>query len=163
MSHVRGNPETEVGRNLNRTGYRVHLANPIEGGRKTVGKSDWPIVLGARESRVHGEGASRGTESTEETSAGHEGLENRCKPHCGEYLLEPIGLVRSEYHGRARCGNFARRDLCGGGRATGRPTAMGSSQEKTTMFLITVVMRLAWIMTLTIFLFSRRHSVVCIY
>jgi len=61
MSHARGNPETEVSRNLPRTYYQVRLANLIEGGRKTVGKSDWPILLGARESRVHGEGASRGT------------------------------------------------------------------------------------------------------
>jgi hypothetical protein len=44
VSHVRGNPETEVSRNLT-CARQVRLANPIEGGRKTVGKSDWPIVL----------------------------------------------------------------------------------------------------------------------
>ena len=67
MSHSRGNLETEVSRNLHLTSYQVRLANPIEGGRKTVGKSDWLIVLRVRESRIHGEGVSRVTQPAKET------------------------------------------------------------------------------------------------
>ena len=56
MSHDRGNPETEVSRNLNRTCCRVRLANPMEGGRKAFGKSDWPIVLGDGKADHRGKG-----------------------------------------------------------------------------------------------------------
>ena len=56
MSHIRGNPETEVSRNLHRTYYQVRLANPIEGGWKTVGKSDWPILLGDGKADHRGKG-----------------------------------------------------------------------------------------------------------
>ena len=38
------------------------------------GESDWLIVLRARESRVHGEGASKVTQPTKETSIRHAGL-----------------------------------------------------------------------------------------
>jgi hypothetical protein len=67
LSHIRGNPDTEVSRNLNRTECRVCFANLIEGGQKIVGKTDWPIVLRVRESRIHGEGASRVTQPAKET------------------------------------------------------------------------------------------------
>ena len=40
---------------------------------------------------------------------------------CGEAACE------SESLRRARCGHAARRDLCGGGRVTGRPTAMAQA------------------------------------
>ncbi len=40
----------------------------------------------------------------------------------------------SEYLRRARCGNSARRDLCGGGRVTGRPTVIPKYEKiETTM------------------------------
>ena len=43
---------------------------------------------------------------------------------CGEAACE------SESLRRARCGSAARRDLCGGGRVTGRPTAMAVTRQK---------------------------------
>jgi len=53
-----------------------------EGGLRTERESDPPRVLGERESRLRGEGADGVTESAQETSTGHVGLEHRGHPHC---------------------------------------------------------------------------------
>jgi len=55
-----------------------------EGGLRTERESDPLILLGERESRFHGEGADGVTQSAQETSTGHVGLEHRCQPHCRE-------------------------------------------------------------------------------
>jgi hypothetical protein len=60
MRHARGNPETELGRDLSRP-RQVMLTTEKGGGLKVDEESDRPIVLRARESRAHGEGVGRVT------------------------------------------------------------------------------------------------------
>ncbi len=48
----------------------------------------------------------------------------------GYSLLSDIWECGSASHRGARCGNTARRDLCGGRRVTGVPTATAFSQEE---------------------------------
>jgi hypothetical protein len=60
MRHARGNPETELGRDLSRP-RQVRLTAAKGGGLKVDEESDRPIVLRARESRAHGEGVGRVT------------------------------------------------------------------------------------------------------
>jgi hypothetical protein len=71
LRHARGNPETELGRHLRRA-RQVGLTTEKGEGSKVGEASDRLIVLGARESRVHGEGVGRVTELAKETSPGHE-------------------------------------------------------------------------------------------
>ena len=49
------------------------------------------------------------------------------RPRTREAASRASACCGSESFCRARCGKTARRDLCGGGRVTGRPTAMVSS------------------------------------
>ena len=63
---------------------QVSLSDHKEGGLRTERESDPLIILGERESRLHGEGADGVTQSAQETSTGHVGLEHRCQPHCRE-------------------------------------------------------------------------------
>ena len=69
MRHARGNPETELGRDLSRP-RQVRLTTAKGGGLKVDEESDRPIVLRARESRAHGEGVGRVTYLVKETSPG---------------------------------------------------------------------------------------------
>jgi len=71
----RGRPSRFLVRQISRT-------RPQEGGLRTERESDPPRVLGERESRLRGEGADGVTESAQETSTGHVGLEHRGHPHC---------------------------------------------------------------------------------
>ena len=63
-------------------GRQVSRTRPQAGGLRTERESDPPRVLGERESRLQGEGADGVTQSAQETSTGHVGLEHRCHPHC---------------------------------------------------------------------------------
>ncbi|MCP4404947.1 MAG: response regulator transcription factor [bacterium] len=46
--------------------------------------ADVPVVLRGGERLLHGKGGHGRTQLAQETSAGHEGSENRSQPHCGE-------------------------------------------------------------------------------
>ena len=84
MSHVRGNPAMEVGRNLNRTCDPVRRANPIEVGRKTVGKSDWLIVLGDGKADHREKGPAVLRSLQRKHKSGEKDWNNLGEPHGGE-------------------------------------------------------------------------------
>ena len=78
-------------------------------------ESDQLVVLRERESRLQG---------TKETLTGHEGPETSANLNVGDSEQGSQPCCGSEYSRRARCGKTARRDLCGGCRVTGSPTAL---------------------------------------
>jgi hypothetical protein len=87
------------------------------------------IVRGAWESHVHGEGPDGSTKPAKETHAGHVGLDQH-EPTSLRGIANHATLVvwrGSEYNRGTRCGNTARRGLCGGRRVTGVPTAEEST------------------------------------
>jgi hypothetical protein len=63
---------------------QVRLANPTEGGRKAVGKSDWPIVLGGGKASHRGKGPAVLRSLQRKHKPGVKDWTNLCKPHCGE-------------------------------------------------------------------------------
>jgi hypothetical protein len=119
---------------------RGRRRRPKEAEPKTSWESDQRIVLRERESRLQGEGAGVDTKPTKETLTGHEGTGSSANLPVGDSTVGPErnGIARrtwsacgGEYSRRARCGKTARRDLCGGCRVTGSPTAIQMfSQEK---------------------------------
>ncbi len=68
LRHGRGNPETELDREIKSPPTGEAILTEKGGTPEVVGESDRLIVLRARESRVHGEGASEVTQPTKETS-----------------------------------------------------------------------------------------------
>ena len=101
-------------------------------GQKGAEESDRRVVLGARESRVHGEGdgavapcgmpawAVRTTDKTMQPVAT---IQRGCVSYARAMRL-------SEQQRRARCGKTARRDLCGGRPVRGVPTARQREDER---------------------------------
>ena len=78
LSHIRGNPDTDVGRSLPDTESPLQPVSSAEqkrGALKTWRESDHLIVLGGRESRSQGEAAIRSLEMT--PSVRDEGLRSK--------------------------------------------------------------------------------------
>jgi hypothetical protein len=89
-------------------------------------ESDPLVVLGGWESRLQGEGVDRNTPPSKETWAGHERPDKPCQPYCWLSDRRQSHRLRADASISEEPGakKTARRDLCGGRRVTGVPTAM---------------------------------------
>ena len=116
---------------------QVSEADQKIGELKTSWESDQLTVLSERESRSQGEGADGNTKPAKETLSVQMARSNSANLPVGnseeELMCHQSGRVAcpesscgSEYSRRARCGKIARRDLCGGCRVTGSPTAIAA-------------------------------------
>ena len=78
---------------------------------------------GGRERRPRGAGGDSGPQPSQDTWAGQAGPASTRHPPCGAEPSPGPRECGSASHGGARCETTARRDLCGGRRVTGVPTA----------------------------------------
>jgi len=166
FSHARGNPDTEVSRNLSRRGSRERRTNPMQ---QEVGESSLSVKrsqepLGSRighstpragkpstwgrarrEPVAHKGNMPRICQAGTSMPTLLRGIANKSRhrfpdlfgllnvrPYQDRTIVQLAvrarnrirrDRVRSEGNRGARCGNTARRDLCGGRRVTGVPTA----------------------------------------
>ena len=89
-------------------------------------QSDHLRVLGGRESRPQGEGVTVRRSPHRQLVPDMSGRSTQANLPEGKNPLLGHRDCGSESHRGARCGNTARRDLCGGRRVTGSPTATTS-------------------------------------